>query len=665
MKARYIIVLLLSWLGLHSQAQSLELGGLLPAADGGLNGRMVVARVDEAGKQIQSLQLVCYSLRDGKSTLSDDKIALQDGYFLLPIPATLDRSFIVPFISGDDRYAYQVKVVMTDGTTLVTEMIEDNALERFKWIGSDVKWNSYTTGYAPDTPRIDASIDYRTNPFSVGGINFYKSFSTHAKGSFTFNFPAGNNYSRLFTYYGIQDNKSYGDVRFSLIVNGETKETHDIYSMSNTSKPADYDGIYLRKFETVIDGKTDVVLDGGVIDDYTHDHMNFPMGRVYLKKDTRKEQTSAWPATQVLATDKPLVHTLDATFSSGGNVYYYITSGSEYATIEDGNKLNLHTLPQEKSTSIDVVAVQPGTSTYLPAKLYKCRFYVRNNKTVERDGKLVLNNGDEIDQLTVYADPESRGQVVVNSGFAQVKKLILKYTFTPGKWNFISFPANISLSQVSDLNELGYTLNDSKKAYYLCEYNTRSRAEQPDKTAWTKLASDNVIKNKGYIMGVSRSADNPENKPVEVTFVFENTTLGIDPSNSGSLNVELNMMQLEPGSEIPVYVMPDGGLKGVPLKVMVRFSPKDISALPVNYAKALDDARVTFNPNDSGIRLTLPTQEQAKVVIFDSKERVVKAVKYVAPYLIDVTDMKPGNYQLYIQYGNATATKPFEIGEKK
>lgn len=326
--------------------------------------------------------------------------------------------------------------------------------------------------------------------------------------------------------------------------------------------------------------------------------------------------------------------------------------------------LNVHTIPTDDSAYIEVAAVQPGTDEYLTSPLSTCRFYVVNDKTVPADGKLVLNNGDEVDELTVYANPSSRGQVVVNNGFASVNKLILKYTFNPGEWNFISFPANASLSQISNLNSLGYTLNGSQKAFYLCEYNTRSRAEQPSKTAWTKLASDNVIKNKGYIMGVSRSADNPDNKPVEVTFVFENTTLGFDTSNSGSLNVELNMMQIEPGTEIPVYVMPDG-LNGAPLKVMVKFSPKDISELPLNYAKALDDARVTFNPNNSGIRLTLPTQEQAKVVIFDSKERVIKAVKYIAPYLIDITDLKPGKYQLYIQYGNATATKPFEIGEKK
>lgn len=655
---------MLSLLGLYAQAQSIELSGLLSPADGGLNGRMVMAKIDNAGKELQSLQLVCYSLRDGKNTLSDKTITLQDGYYLLPIPSSLDRSFVVPLVSTSDRYAYQVKAVMTDGTTFVTEMIEDNALERFKWIGSDVKWTSYTTGYAPDTPRIDGSIDYKTNPFAVGGINFYKSFSTHAKGSFTFNFPDGNDYSRLFTYYGIQDNKTKGDVRFSLIVNGETIDTHDTYSMTNTTKPADYDGIYLRKFETVIDGKTDIVLDGDVIDNYDHDHMNFPMGRVYLKSDARKKQTTDWPSTQILATDKPFTHTLDATFTSGGKVYYYIVSGSEYADIENGNILNLHTLPQEKSAYIEVAAVQPGGDVYMSSDIVKCRFYVRNNKTVERDGKLVLNDGDEIDQLTVYADPESRGQVVVDNGFATVKKLILKYTFKPGEWNFISFPANVSLSKISDLNSLGYSLNDSKKAFYICEYSTRSRAEQPGKTAWVKMQTDNVIKNKGYIMGVARSADNPDNTPVEVTFVFENTTLGMDASNNGSLNVELNMMQVEPGTEIPVYVRPDG-VKGAPLRVMVRFSPKDITELPVNYANALEEARVTFNPNNSGIRLTLPTQDPAKVVIFDSKERVVKAVKYIAPYLIDVTDMKPGKYQLYIQYGNATATKPFEIGENK
>lgn len=660
MKARYIFVLLFSLLGLHSQAQSIELIGLVPSADGSLAGRKILAKVDDGGAGISTVQLVSFSLRDGSSTVTSDNIPLSDGYYLLPIPETLDRDFTVPLLDTKDRYAYRAKFTSKAGNNYISEMIEDNGVERFRWIGADVKWNAATSGY-DNRIKYDQGID-GGNPFPVDGINFYKSFSTHATGSFTFNFAEDTPYSRLFTYYGIQDNKSAGDIKFTLTVNGELKDTHTMYAKNNPVKPSD--GIYLRKYDVAIDGQTDIVINGDMIDDINQDHMNFPLGRLYLKKDVRKEQEATWPATEILAYGKPFKHTLDAGFTSGGTGLYYITSGSEYATIE-GNVLNVHTIPTDDSAYIEVAAVQPGTDEYLTSPLSTCRFYVVNDKTVPADGKLVLNNGDEVDELTVYANPSSRGQVIVNNGFASVNKLILKYAFNPGEWNFISFPANASLSQISNLNSLGYTLNGSQKAFYLCEYNTRSRAEQPSKTAWTKLASDNVIKNKGYIMGVSRSADNPDNKPVEVTFVFENTKLGFDPSNNGSLNVELNMMQLEPGSEIPVYVMPDDGLKGSPLKVMVKFSPKDISSLPVNYVKALDDARVTFNPNRSGIRLTLPTQDQAKVVIFDSKERVIKAVKYIAPYLIDITDLKPGKYQLYIQYGNATATKPFEIGEKK
>ena len=660
MKARYIFVLLFSLLGLHSQAQSIELIGLVSSADGSLAGRKILAKVDDGGAGISTVQLVSFSLRDGSSTVTSDNIPLSGGYYLLPIPETLDRDFTVPLLDTKDRYAYRAKFTSKAGNNYISEMIEDNGVERFRWIGADVKWNAATSGY-DNRIKYDQGID-GGNPFPVDGINFYKSFSTHATGCFTFNFAEDTPYSRLFTYYGIQDNKSAGDIKFTLTVNGELKDTHTMYAKNNPVKPSD--GIYLRKYDVAIDGQTDIVINGDMIDDINQDHMNFPLGRLYLKKDVRKEQEATWPATEILAYGKPFKHTLDAGFTSGGTGLYYITSGSEYATIE-GNVLNVHTIPTDDSAYIEVAAVQPGTDEYLTSPLSTCRFYVVNDKTVPADGKLVLNNGDEVDELTVYANPSSRGQVVVNNGFASVNKLILKYTFNPGEWNFISFPANASLSQISNLNSLGYTLNGSQKAFYLCEYNTRSRAEQPSKTAWTKLASDNVIKNKGYIMGVSRSADNPDNKPVEVTFVFENTTLGFDTSNSGSLNVELNMMQLEPGSEIPVYVMPDDGLKGSPLKVMVKFSPKDISSLPVNYVKALDDARVTFNPNRSGIRLTLPTQDQAKVVIFDSKEHVVKAVKYVAPYLIDVTDLKPGKYQLYIQYGNATATKPFEVTGKK
>lgn len=660
MKAIYIFVLLFSMLGLNMQAQQIELLGLVHSnTDDKLTGRMILAKINNGEEDIQNIQLISFSLRDGSSIISSNTVHLSGVYYLLPIPETLNREFIVPLLDTNDRYAYRVMFTSKSGAQYVSDMIEDNGVERFKWIGSDVKWNAATSGYN-NIVVYDQGVD-GGNPFPIDGINFYKSFSTHATGSFTFNFAEDSPYSRLFTYYGIQDSKSAGDIKFSISVNGEVKDSHTMYAKSNPVKPSD--GIYLRKFDIAIDGNTDIIISGDMIDNINQDHMNFPLGRLYLKKDHRIEQEAKWPKTEILTYGKPFTHKLNADFTSGGSCLYYITEGSEYATIE-GDILNVHTIPSDDSTYIEVAAIQPGTDEYQTSDISKCRFYIRNNKIVPRDGRLVLNNGDEVDQLTVYADPKSCGQVVVDNGFAIVKKLILKYTFTPGKWNFISFPANVSLAQISDLNQLGYKFNDQQKAFYVCEYNTRSRAEYPEKTAWTRLSTDNVIKNKGYIMGISRSADNPNNTPIEVTFVFENTTLGIDPSNNGSLNVELNMMQLEPDTEIPVYIMPDDGIKGAPLKVMVRFSPKDISVLPINYANALNDTRITFTPNNAGIRLTLPTQEQAKVIIFDNKNNIVKAVKYIAPYMIDIRDLKSGRYQIYIQYGNSETIKQFEIKDK-
>lgn len=139
MKARYIIVLLFSLLGLSAQAQSIELIGLVPSADGGVSGRMILAKVNAGGEEIQNVQVVSFSLRDGKSTVSSDNIPLSDGYYLLPIPETLNRNFTVPLLDTTDRYAYRAKFITATGAQYLSELIEDNGVERFKWIGQDVK----------------------------------------------------------------------------------------------------------------------------------------------------------------------------------------------------------------------------------------------------------------------------------------------------------------------------------------------------------------------------------------------------------------------------------------------------------------------------------------------------------------------------------------------
>lgn len=280
--------------------------------------------------------------------------------------------------------------------------------------------------------------------------------------------------------------------------------------------------------------------------------------------------------------------------------------------------------------------------------------------SVGRNEKLVLQNGDIVDELTVYADAYARGQVTVDGGQARVKRLVLKYTFEPGVWNFISFPADLNLDRVSDLNQLGYRFNGAGKAYYLYEYSTASRAQQPEKSAWTPCSTPEVTRNKGYILGIARSDDNPTNQPVEITFTFENTLLGLTDAGTGTFSVGLDLTRVEPDSEVQVYITPLN-VKGAPLKATLRYKPEDLAALPMSHERALSEARITFNPNRSGIRITLPTQEEARVVIFDSRNRAVKAVRYESPQLIPVTDLGAGTYQVYIRYGQATAIKEMTL----
>jgi hypothetical protein len=69
---------------------------------------------------------------------------------------------------------------------------------------------------------------------------------------------------------------------------------------------------------------------------------------------------------------------------------------------------------------------------------------------------------------------------------------------------------------------------------------------------------------------------------------------------------------------------------------------------------------VTYVPGFAGIRLTLPDNTPAKVAIYDaSGEKLVKAVRYVSPMMIDIRDLKAGNYQMIVSYGNAIGVKTF------
>ena len=248
------------------------------------------------------------------------------------------------------------------------------------------------------------------------------------------------------------------------------------------------------------------------------------------------------------------------------------------------------------------------------------------------------------------------GQVVVKNGIVQVKKLILKYTFVPKEWNFITFPSDLDIDKISDLNAKGYYLNtkpSGRGAYYIRSYDTQVRAENPSGSVWKNLETPEVKGLRGYIMGINNALGMD---PVEVTFTMDNVSLDFE-SSIRPLNLTLDLSKVEPGTRQDVYIKPVN-VKGNTLKVSVDFQPENLSVLPINHAKALEGMRFTFTPDKRGIRLTLPDQTPAKIAIYNKKgTKLMKAVRYVAPMVLDLSDLKSGTYQMVINYGDATAVR--------
>lgn len=641
MRNKYFISsIMFMFTGLLS-AQELELIGIVSHN----NENYVGLKLDNGGKELSSFSVVKYNMDNGFNTTTTNATNYQfkDGYYLIPVDGNTET-----------EYAYRIKALFTDDTELKSPNIEIKDGATFHWLGSDLKWSNSHSSYG-GTP-IDRPIDGAEHtPIRLDGTNYYKSYSTHAYGFIEFSFDENTPYSRFYTKYGIMDSNSNGDVIFTFIVDGTIAEQYKVYAKTNTVQGAQ--GPYIREYETAINGKKLIRLQGDIWDNNWGDHMNFVMGRAYLKQPDRKEQTVELPESQILTADKPFVYTINNVFSSGLEPQTRIVRGNEYATL-DGRTLNITSIPEDKSEYIEVEMFQPGNEEFAPSQLYRCKYYIRNYKTVNKDEKLVLENGAEVDILTVYGDFKSAGQVVVESGFAKINKLVLKYTFIPGKWNFISFPGNFNIDEISNMNELGYFLNKSPKPYYIREYSTKARAD--GESAWTKLTTPEVRKNKGYLMGIARTADNPNSDPVEVTFTIDNTTLGVTSTSDGTMNVQLDMTMVPENEEVEVVVQPVD-VKGIPLVVKVKFEPEEEVVKPLNFKNALEEARITFNPNKSGIRISLPENSPAKVMIFDKKGRLAKAVKYISPFVIDISDMKKGHYDVLIQYGNARSYKNLVI----
>ena len=90
----------------------------------------------------------------------------------------------------------------------------------------------------------------------------------------------------------------------------------------------------------------------------------------------------------------------------------------------------------------------------------------------------------------------------------------------------------------------------------------------------------------------------------------------------------------------------------------VEYKPDDLSGF--NWKDELELARVIPTLDSKGIRITLPNADPAKVIILDKKGiKTLKTILYVAPAVIDISELRNGTYQLIIQSHNETVVKIF------
>lgn len=643
----YLILLFLGWSG-HLVARDPQIIGVMNSPSG-----KVACFELEAGERVQSVSIVRFDMKNGEKTMLETTGFHNGHYFFANIPAN----------GTENSYAYQFVLGLSDGTEYQSSKYEETLNRWFDWLGSDVEWTEATSGVAGRPPMIDTW--YSPFPGFESYVGFkqgyvFKALVTCADGYFLYDFPENTPYDLLKTEYGVayMDPETFsadGDVHFVLSVNDIVKAEYDMFAPGiDGLKPP-----FARDFETPISGATKVKLAGTSYDNNTDgDIMVFALPRVYLKEADRQAQTIDWITEKHFDENRPFDYELTAKASSGLPISYRVVHGTEYASV-DGSKMHVNQIP--KDDYIELEAFQAGNEQYKPSDLYRCRITVSGKKIVDKQEAYVLHEHEKIGEIIVKGDRESVGQISVEKGSANIGKLVLQYTFVPGEWNFISFPANADLSKITDLESLGYSYNTGNKAFYVLEYDTKKRADNPSETAWTRLSKPTVLANKGYIMGVSRSDDNPNNDPVTVNFTFDNLTLDLNKEQNGTIGVDMDFYEVDPDSEIPVYIKPADGVKGNILKFNLKFEPKNREDLAMNYQYELEQSRITFNPNRSGIRITLPTSETAKVLIFDKKERLVKAVRYESPFLIDIQDLKKGEYQVLIQYGNAQEYKKLVI----
>lgn len=626
------------------------LGMYRPSITGNDSNCYAYLLVDTKGKTLDRLMMTTYD--NPKTLTKKDERSLLDMYSAakgaqvieIPLPGYTEEVLRISYGYSGDNATVTLPYWHETGSY---DYVSDFPTSSYSVV---VGWGSFQGPNAPYNNMNGGVLEIGNGTTSIQ--KYAKGFGIHATGYVNVAATQLSPYYRIITDMGAQkdgtSNRANQKLTFQL-QSGNTvlADTVDVF------KPG------IQYWDFPINNQQPLRLIGNCGSDGNgNDYVCIGAPRLYYTLPTKTPQQISWDQQRRIISNNDLTINLDASSESGFPIFYHIVAGGEYASIRDG-KLIIHSFPKG-GAEIVVDAFQPGNDAWGTTNVASCSFGLVRGLEVGKDEYVEIKNSDTLDELIIHADKSSAGQVSVASGIVDVRKLVLKYTFVPGELVHIAFPADLDIDKISDLKTLGYSFNAyGAPAYFIKEYDTDERFAQPDGDPWKMLEYPSVKANRGYLMGLDSSLGD---EPVEVTFNIDNSAvdLGYLMKTMG-LTIDLSGMQ--PNSKQTITVSsanPD--IVSNNLTIDVTFNPADITKLPINYGQALENMRYVFVGDNKAMRLTLPDQTPAKVVFFGKDGKtVVKAVRYVAPNVIDLTDMKSGKYNMVVSYGNAIKTYPVEL----
>ena len=271
-----------------------------------------------------------------------------------------------------------------------------------------------------------------------------------------------------------------------------------------------------------------------------------------------------------------------------------------------------------------------------------------------------LNANTVIDRLIVNADKESSGELIIESGVVQVKKMTYRMKLKPAEWTMISLPsdiANLNDTNATNIAKAGLIQNSGAKRYLVKRYDAQARAIGSE--PWIQIKTPEMKAGAAYLIYVVTGTTDM----FDLEFYFDNVTLNSAKAvNNMFVDVELTGKEVLKNYNVQINAR---NIKANTLNVAVYNEPENV-VIPVNHAEALKDAAVIMTEENDGFRITLPDAQITKVIITDRKmKKVLKAVEYVAPAVIRLDGLKPGTYKAVIEYGSAMEVKTFRYAPGK